>query len=274
MKLITSIIALFFCFSFVNAQTYEDWVEKSFTFMENKEWSAAEECLLKALRLKPANPENAILLSNLGTVQREQGKIADALQSYNTGLLFAEESPTLLLNRATLYLDIDSTNLALADLSAAIAIDHKNIDPYYVRGMIYLERADTTGALNDFQEMLKINPNSSKARLGLAAVNTEMGAYSEAERLYNIVITNNPKNPNIYLNRAELYFLWDKNNKALEDIRKALNLDPENPIGYVLRGKIKMKQYEPKSAHADFLKAKELGFDSPMLEEYLKQSKK
>ncbi|MGL5317842.1 MAG: tetratricopeptide repeat protein [Bacteroidales bacterium] len=255
------------------AQTYEDWIEKSFVFMETQEWSAAEECILKALRMKPGNPENAILLSNLGTIQRKLGKNDEALQSYSTGLLFASKSPALLLNRAELLFELDSISGAVDDLNQLIAIDHKNMDARYLRGMIYLEKSDTTAAINDFEEMLELNPNSSKGRLGIAAVNTQRGAYQEAERLYTIVLNSNPKSANILISRAELYFLWEKYSKALEDLKKAEDSDATNPLIYFLRGKVRLKQYEKKEAAKDFQKAKELGFNASVINDYIESLK-
>lgn len=272
MKQLSVILIMIFSTLSSYAQTYEDWIEKSFVFMENQEWSAAEECILKALRLKPGNPENAILLSNLGTIQRKLGKDNEALQSYSTGLLFAASSPTLLLNRAELLFEMDSIQGALQDLTQALSIDEKNMDARYLRGMIHLEKADTTAAINDFEEMLKINPSSSKGRLGIAAVNTQMGAYAEAERLYTIVLNSNPKSANILINRAELYFLWEKYTKALEDLKKAESSDPSNPLIYFLRGKVRLKQYEKKEALKDFRKAKELGFSSAAIDDYIKSA--
>ena len=39
-------------------QTYEEWVGKSYDYVEQENWVAAEECLRSALRMQPANPAN------------------------------------------------------------------------------------------------------------------------------------------------------------------------------------------------------------------------
>ena len=57
----------------MGAQTYEQFVEKSFDLLDQNDLLAAGESLKAALRLEPANPNNYALLMNLGTIQRRQG---------------------------------------------------------------------------------------------------------------------------------------------------------------------------------------------------------
>ena len=54
----------------VQAQTYEQFVEKSFDLLDQNDLLAAGESLKAAMRLEPANPNNYALLMNLGTIIR------------------------------------------------------------------------------------------------------------------------------------------------------------------------------------------------------------
>ena len=60
------------------AQTYEQYVEKSFDLLDQNDLVAAGESLKAAMRLEPANPNNYALMMNLGTIQRRQGLLEDA----------------------------------------------------------------------------------------------------------------------------------------------------------------------------------------------------
>lgn len=75
---ITFIMATANCF----AQSYEELIEKSYDFLDKKDLVSAEESLRAAMRLEPGNPMNYALLTNLGSIQRRQGKLQDALLSY------------------------------------------------------------------------------------------------------------------------------------------------------------------------------------------------
>lgn len=70
----------------MQAQGYEELISKSYDYLEKKDLPAAEESLKAAMRLEPANPNNFALLTNLGTVQRRQGKMEDAMISYSAAL--------------------------------------------------------------------------------------------------------------------------------------------------------------------------------------------
>ena len=221
-------------FLFVSAQTYNEWIDKSFECIESEDWAGAEKALIGALRVQPANPQNALLLSNLGTIQRKMGKNDEALKSYTNALMITPRSVTLLMNRAALFSEMEKFDDALND---------------------------TTACRKDFEQLLKINPKSSDARIGLAALMKLRGYYTEAIDLYTQVIRVNPEQTSLYLNRGEAYLLNRRLNKADEDVAKALELDPKDPLVYVLRAKLKLARYEKEDASRDLDRAVSLGFD-------------
>lgn len=102
-------------FLFVSAQTYNEWIDKSFECIESEDWAGAEKALIGALRVQPANPQNALLLSNLGTIQRKMGKNDEALKSYTNALMITPRSVTLLMNRAALFSEMEKFDDALKD---------------------------------------------------------------------------------------------------------------------------------------------------------------
>ena len=53
---------------------------------------------------------------------------------------------------------------AIADLGRAIALDPKNVDAYFNRGVMYFERAALEAALADFDKVLELDPGNFEAR--------------------------------------------------------------------------------------------------------------
>lgn len=261
------------CAAQSQAQTYNEWIDKSFKALEAKDTVSAEACLKNALRTEPANAQNSLLLSNLGTIQRQMGHREDALASYSNGLLFAPNSVAIFMNRAALYLEMDSIQSALNDYNRAIALDGKELDALNMRANIYLEKSDTVAARKDFQKILEIQPNNRDGKKGLALIYKLQGNYQEAEKLYNSLVKSNLIDPELFFNRAELYFFNNKYDKALTDITKSIDQDKTNPAAYFLRGKINWNLYERIEAKQDFLKARELGFDAKQVDVWLKKIK-
>ena len=78
-----------------------------------------------------------------------------------------------------------------------------------------------------------------------------MADYSEAIKL-------NPKNAEIYNNRANAYSLLGKYDEAVKDYDEAVKLDSKNARIYANRGAIKLRQQKTDEAHKDFKRAIEL----------------
>ena len=261
MKRLVLIIALHIvCNSILFSQEYNKLVEKSFECIDNEDWSCAEDYIIKALREEPANVQNSLLLSNLGTIQRYMGKNESAIQSYTNALMITPRSVTILKNRASLYASIDSLDKAISDYSQVIALDFKEEEAVYRRGLIHLQKHDTLSARYDFENLLKINPESRNAYIGFAALMKYRNYYDEAVNIYTKVLKLDAKDYDAYFGRAEAYFYMGKMVKAREDIKKALEIDDKEPLLYILRAKIGWSQYERESAMKDFDKAVELGF--------------
>lgn len=249
------------------AQSYTEYIDSSFYYIDNGQIDKAANALLQALRTEPGNPGNVLLLSNLGTLQRNMGRLTDALQSYNNALAMSPKSLTLLYNRAALWAEMDSLQQAKEDYSRILFIDDKNEESLYHRGLIFLELNDTASARRDFERLLALNGKSANARIGLAALMKCRGYYVQAIDLYTQVLRANPNLASLYLNRAEAYFYNRQYARASDDIETARQLSPEDPLVYVMRGKLKLARFEKEEARKDFEKAVSLGFKPEDLEQ-------
>ena len=58
-----------------------------------------------------------------------------------------------------------------------------------------------------------------------------------------------------------------------EDINKALELGFSDPIIYLLRGQLRLAQYDKRLAKEDFLKAQEMGVSQTIVADFLKLCK-
>ena len=117
------IVAMLACCQ-LSAQTYDELITRAMNAVERDSLYQAEAWFKKALQKEPANMRNALLFSNLGTIQRRMGKNKEALESYSLALNLTPYSVTMLLNRASLYLDMDYLDkLRLARLFIVTQMD-------------------------------------------------------------------------------------------------------------------------------------------------------
>ena len=253
----------------MTAQNYDELIENSFKYIETEDLQSAEIALKEAMKLEPANPRNVLLLSNLGTIQRQLGKREDAIISYTAALSRAPRNVTFLSNRASLYAEMGQPENAITDYTSLIWIEPNNEDALYERGILYLQVKNYPAAQTDFEKIIELNPNTLQGRMGIASLTKLQKEYDESERIYIFLIDKVQDNADLYAGRAELYLLMGKNARAMSDINKSISLNPNDPYTYILRARVKLLQYEKKSARTDIEKAMSLGYDKKAAEELL-----
>jgi predicted negative regulator of RcsB-dependent stress response len=59
----------------------------------------------------------------------------------------------------------------------------------------------------------------------------------------------------------------------MADINKILSENKPTAAIYVLRGKIRLAQYETERAYADFKKAEEMGYDKTVIDDLIRMTK-
>jgi len=260
-------IFLFFtvCSQSLYCQTFDEWVDLSFKYLDESDLPAAEAALVSAMRQEPSNPLNAMLLTNLGTIQRRQGKYSEALTSYNAAMGIAPESITLLSSRAELFVEMNQPENALTDYASILRVNENNEDALYRRGLLYLRLKNYGAAQADFEKILEINPRTYYGRVGIASLSKLRGEYDESERIYFYLMEKFPEQAELYAGRSELYILMNRLGSAMSDINKAIRLQDENnpnPYLYIIRSRIKELQFEKKGAEEDRVIAAKLGYSS------------
>lgn len=264
-------VLFFFLLGFlsVSGQSYDELINKSLDYIDSKEYAAAEETLKQAMRKEPANPGNILLLSNLGTIQRELGKNNEALISYNSALAKYPNTTPILMNRAALYCDMDSLNLAMNDYNKILSFDQDNINALYQRGLLYLTEKNLLAAESDFEHILEIQPKNIKAKSSLAFAQKSRGDWQAAEAIYTDLIYEYKQISDLYVNRAECYLQLKKLGRAKEDLQKAQEMGYEDPFLYILKGQLAIQQFDKLTAKRNFETALELGANKEVIDNYL-----
>lgn len=273
MRILVVFAALFLSVFSCYAQSYQELIEKSYDYLDKNDLSASEESLKAAMRLEPGNPANYALLTNLGTIQRRQGKLEDALLSYTAALSRDSKNTTILENRASLYTELGETEKAMIDYTTLLLLEPSHQEALYCRGLLYLQQKNYVLAETDFDKILELNEKSVRGRLGHAILEKMRSNYDESEKIFNYLISEMPRDWVLYEGRADVYFMMGKNARAMADINKIFTEIKPGASLYVLRGKVKLSQYEKESAALDFQKAKEMGYDQAVIDELMKMTK-
>lgn len=252
---------------------YEGFVKDALDYTEKRDFAAAEQSYKAALRKEPANPSNVMLLMNLGTMQRYLGKFEEALISYN---VVVQKYPTLshiLMSRALLYCDMNRYEDALKDYNTVILHKPDDKEALYERGLLHISLRNLDAAEGDFKTILSLDEKNPKAQTGIAMIFKRRGDWKEAELLYTDLIAKDKKNGELYANRAECYLYLKKLRSMSDDLDKALEYGYDDVSVTVLKGQLRLAQFDKAAAKVEFLKAKELGANAELIDEFLKLCK-
>lgn len=230
---------------------YIELADSADFFIERENWDKAEKTIIEALRLEPANFTNSLLLANLGLVQTNKGEYKKALESLSMGLNMAPSSTVLYNNRAHTYLLMDSISSASSDLDKSLAIDSIQEWPLQMRAFLYFRENNIDNAQKLFNLLQKNFPENRAVYTGRAAIDEFQGNFDSAKKNYLKALELN--NEDEEAREAYIYVLirTEDYTSARQQIRDGLNLNPENPMYYLLRGYLHRLNFRLDEAQAD-----------------------
>ena len=254
---------------FPNSERYIELADSADFFIQRENWDKAEATILEALRLEPANFSNSMLLANLGLVQTHKGEYNKAIESLTLGLNIAPSSTVLLNNRAHTYILSDNLVEAIKDLDKTLEIDSIQEWPLVTRAFLYLDERKIPEAKNIFFTIKEKFPGNSSVYVGLATIAEKEGNIEEAKSYYREALLRRQDDEEA--REAYIYLLIKSNEYSLAraEIRSALNINPENPMFYLLRGYLHRLNYRNDEAQADKKIAISKGIDASVASSFI-----
>ena len=128
------------------ASDYLKYFELADGAVAKKDWDHAERLLRAAMEAEPSNPQNVMLLSNIGMFQFYRGEDSLALHTLSEARAIAPAATVILANRAKVLQHMGRVDDALKDYDRLIEMDTVNYNGYFERGYILLQRGDSIGA--------------------------------------------------------------------------------------------------------------------------------
>lgn len=273
MRIIILFLSLFIGSAAYAQKTYKELSEAALDYTAKDSLQKAEELFKEALKLEPTNPHNALLFSNLGTVQRRMGHNEDAIESYTYALNLSSKTVPILLNRASLHMEMGNQDRAYLDYCNVLDLNKNNDEALLYRAYIYMKRRDYKAAELDYKRLLQLQPESKNGRLGLATLYQKMKKYRESLDLISKLVTEYSNDAVMYIARADVERDMQHPDLALLDLDRAIELDASSIEAYLMRGEIYLEQKKKGLAKADFEKAVSLGVPQAELHDQMKRCK-
>lgn len=255
-------------------QNYQAWVDNAARHIEADRLDSAAISLQRAMSLDPMNEKNPVLLLNLGIIQRQQGLADDAFISFTAALANNPIQDVVLHRRASLLSEMGRYDEAIEDYTTLIQDYPEEVEAYYRRGVLYLEQHSRLKGEADFVKANELDPDHFFTQLSKALLFKLEDNWEAAEKIYSRLVETEPNpDPSILLNRAECYVHTGQTFRASADLRTIEPSQRNNPYFYFLRGRVRLDQFDKVAARADFNKAREMGYDLPLVDEWIQKTK-
>ncbi|MCM1076791.1 MAG: tetratricopeptide repeat protein [Bacteroides sp.] len=231
-------------------------------------WDEAEKALMAAMDCEPDNPNNVLLLSNLGIIRYNMGQDSLAITTLNIAHRKAPSSVTILANRAKIFAANGYEENAYQDYDRILRLDSMEITSRLSHCLLALRRHSFREAVNDF-EFMKCNfPDKMETEIAGASVLSGTGDYAGAIPYYTRILKER-NDWEYYSGRGFCYLLTGAIQEAADDINTAISLEPDYGELYLYRAALNKMRYRPDDAEADAKRAINLGVDKARAKQFL-----
>ena len=165
--------------------------------------------------------------------------------------------------------DVAVDNTPTSDNPTARLSNPQSAKDYYARGLARFEQDDFQGAIENYTQALRLDPNFSNAysKRGAArllligdtisefSLAKNRGAIQEVLNDLNQALRLNANDAFAYSVRGYILYSLNEEQQAMEDANQALRLDPNEADGYNLRGILRWDLDDYQGAISDFNQA-------------------
>jgi len=218
-------------------------------YLEKGKSDLAVRNFLHALAL---DPHSETALYGLAVCYGRSGKYADAIQLYGRVLHENPYHSDVYRNRGELYLFHKEYAKALADFTAAVRIDPKDIVSLYYCAIAYNDSGQYDSAIREYGRALALNDKNPVFYDGRGLSFYYKKDYSRAIEDFTKAIELNPKYPRTYSSRGLALAELKEFDRAIADLNKALSLDANFAGAYTDRGNFYLKTGDVDRARRDF----------------------
>lgn len=234
-----------------------EWADEA---VAKSDWERAISCLQEAMRTEPSNPQNVMLLSNMGMIQYYAGEDSLALHTLSEARAIAPASLVILNNRARVLTGMGRYEDALRDYDLSVEMDSTYANAYADRASLLTLLNRLEEAERDASKYRELRPSDPHGALLLAVIYSNTGRPEDAIMLYTELIKAKPEAV-YYSARAMCRMLAGDLAGASDDIAVGLDLDHDDGELYFCRAYLNHLRFRDTDRDTDAARAAALGID-------------
>jgi tetratricopeptide (TPR) repeat protein len=150
---------------------------------------------------------------------------------------------------------------AIEDYNQAIRFNPNDAEAYYKRGNVNYDSGKLQEAKEDYSQALRLNPNHANAYYNRGLANYDLHEYQAAVDDYTEAIRINPNDGEAYYKRGMAHFYLREYQVAVEDCTRAIQGNPNDAKAYISRGLARAASGDNQGGIADFTQAIRINYN-------------
>jgi protein O-GlcNAc transferase len=183
-------------------------------------------------------PDNSLLLTNLGTIAFQRGRLEEGVGIIAKSLQINSNQPDALNNRGVALQNLKRLDEALASYDRAIALNSDYAEAYYNRGVALQDLKRPEEALASYDRAIALHPDYVEAYYNRGVALQDLKRLDEALASYDRAIALHPDSAEAYYNRGKSLKDLNRLDEALASYDRAIALNPDSAEAYSNRGNV------------------------------------
>jgi tetratricopeptide (TPR) repeat protein len=165
------------------------------------------------------------------------------------------------LNRAIAHMRCGKNEEALNDLQTSIEMNQKVASSYYLQGVLLGQKGDIKRSLESYDNALAEDNYYTKALFNRSFTWKMMGDFTKAMDDANTIVELQPESPEYWNLKGNMHMLYADYYEAITSYDNAIMLKPDYAEAYYNRGLAFLMSYTPKRGCEDLNESKRLGYN-------------
>ncbi|XP_055464683.1 tetratricopeptide repeat protein 6 [Psammomys obesus] len=210
-------------------------MKRAMFYFENENWSGATSDFTSLIKLEPQNSQAR---TSRGRAYFKRHFYKQATEDFSVAIHLDPNNWLALYYRACLFRKSNPLR-ALQDYSVSALINdgYENLNCFLHRGILYTQLKHWMLAVSDFETVIFLERSATVAYINIGLVYLlHLDNYTEAFWWFSEAIRIDPLYIQSYLCRAETYHKLHTLKKAVNELSRAIHLQPDAIQLYIIRG--------------------------------------
>ena len=207
------------------AKEVQVYYNLGFTYKCQEKFKDAIDCFETVVTL---NPNDVLAYNHMGSIYELKKDYNAAVQSYQVGLKVDPNHPILHFNLAKTYEASENIEGALREYEATLRYKPGWKEAYVGYARLLFKSGRIKDAESVTEQAIKMNGDSARLQSLMGDIYMEEDFYEGAEERYNLSLRSDPKRLKAMVGLANSLEAQGKNAEAVEKIKKAKELAPND----------------------------------------------